>query len=109
LDSLQTSTLSCNGGPSTGRAIGGLGPPGRNGTSDRNSPSGSRNGTSANADDFFLFLLYVSQDFENAMIFQIIYENIVAQADACAAINVASAHLRFGNFVAGAIQTASGD
>jgi hypothetical protein len=51
----------------------------------------------------------VSQDFENAMIFQIIYENIVAQADACAAINVASAHLRFGNFVAGAIQTASGD
>jgi hypothetical protein len=51
----------------------------------------------------------MSQDFENAMIFRIIYGNIVAQPDAGAAINIASAYLRFGNIVAGAIQTASGN
>ena len=51
----------------------------------------------------------MSEDFENAMIIQVIYGNIVTQPDAEAVINSANANLRFGSGVAGAIHTAAGD
>lgn len=51
----------------------------------------------------------MSEDFENAMIIQVIYGNIVAQPDAEAVINSANTNLRFGSGVAGAIHTAAGD